>query len=61
MKYVAARSAMIAVERGRQLMPLDQYENNLRPLVDRPKRSHAKLIFATTTPVPPGAKGRVRG
>ena len=40
---------------------LDQYENNLRTLVDRLKRSHAKVIFATTTPVPPGAEGRVAG
>jgi lysophospholipase L1-like esterase len=61
LKYVDERGAMVAVDRGRQLTPLDQYEHNLRTLVDRLKQTGAKLIFATTTPVPPGAHGRVAG
>ena len=40
---------------------IDQYEKNLEELVVRLKRTGAKLIFATTTPVPDGASGRVAG
>jgi lysophospholipase L1-like esterase len=37
------------------------YEKNLRELTKRLKATGAKLIFATTTPVPEGAKGRDAG
>jgi acyl-CoA thioesterase-1 len=37
------------------------YEKNLGTLVERLKKTGAKLIFATTTPVPEGANGRVPG
>lgn len=40
---------------------LGDYEKNLRKLVERLKQTGAKLIFATTTPVPEGANGRVPG
>src|SRR5690606_34561526 len=33
---------------------LDTYEKNLRAIVERLKKTDAKLIFATTTPVPEG-------
>lgn len=33
---------------------LETYEHNLREIVDRLKATGAELIFATTTPVPPG-------
>ena len=42
-------------------VPIDQYEQNLRKLVDRLKRTKAKLIWRSTTPIPAGAKGRVVG
>lgn len=35
-------------------VPLDQYEKNMRELVKRLKASKAKLIWASTTPVPDG-------
>jgi acyl-CoA thioesterase-1 len=35
-------------------VPLDQYRQNLRELVTRLEHSGARLIFATTTPVPDG-------
>ena len=38
-----------------------QYEANLRQIVDRLRRTGARLIFATTTPVPAGTVGRVEG
>jgi acyl-CoA thioesterase-1 len=44
---------------GPQVNAVDQYEKNLREIVARLKKTGAKLIFATTTPVPEGADGRV--
>lgn len=42
-------------------VPVADYEKNLTELVKRLKATNAKLIFATTTPVPAGANGRVPG
>jgi acyl-CoA thioesterase-1 len=39
---------------GKSQVPLEQYEVNLRELVKQLKATGAKLIWATTTPVPPG-------
>jgi len=45
----------------RQQVPPDQYEKNLRELVARMKKTGAKLIWASTTPVPAGSQGRIKG
>ena len=37
---------------GKHQVPLDQYEKNLRQLVERMKKTKAKLIWCSTTPVP---------
>jgi len=37
------------------------YEKNLDKLVARMKKTGAKLVFATTTPVPDGSPGRIKG
>lgn len=39
---------------GKHQVPIDQYEKNLRDLVKTMKATNAKLIWATTTPVPEG-------
>lgn len=39
---------------GKKQVPLDEYERNLKKLVDRLKQSGAKLIWCSTTPVPEG-------
>lgn len=39
---------------GKHQVPIDQYEKNLRDLVKIMKATNAKLIWATTTPVPEG-------
>ena len=44
---------------GPQVNPLPQYEKNLREIISKLKATGAKLIFATTTPVPEGSDGRV--
>lgn len=46
---------------SRQQVPPEEYEANLRRLVSRLKKTGARLIWRTTTPVPTGAKGRVVG
>jgi len=46
---------------GPQVNDLAAYEKNLREIVARLKKTGAKLIFATTTPVPEGSNGRVAG
>lgn len=59
LKYLDAQGKYVPPEQGRQVSPLHQYEDNLRELVARLKKTGAKLIFATTTPVPGGTLGRV--
>jgi len=46
---------------GEQMDPPEQYEKNLRQLVTRLKKTGAKLIWCSTTPVPAGSAGRVKG
>lgn len=45
-------------ENGTLTTSLEQYEINMEKLVIRLKETGAKLIFATTTPVPEGEAGR---
>lgn len=61
MKYVSDSDELVAVEEGHQWIPFEQYADNLNQIVQRLKATSAKLIFATTTPVPEGVKGRVPG
>ncbi len=46
---------------GQYQVPVEEYEKNLREIVRRLKFTGAKLIWASTTPVPEGASGRIRG
>ena len=46
---------------GKEQVPLAEYEKNLDRLVQRLKKTKAKLIWRNTTPVPPGSKGRYVG
>ncbi len=39
---------------GKRQVPLDQYEKNMKRLVARLKKTNAKLIWCSTTPVPKG-------
>jgi len=42
----------LKMDTGKHQVPLDQYEKNLRELVKQLKATKAKLIWASTTPVP---------
>ncbi len=47
--------------KNHQQVPPEDYEKNLRKLVERLQKTGAKLIWRNTTPVPEGSKGRVAG
>jgi GDSL-like Lipase/Acylhydrolase. len=59
LKYLDAAGNYVAPSEGRQVTPIPRYEENLRELATRLKRTGAKLIYATTTPVPAGSLARV--
>jgi lysophospholipase L1-like esterase len=46
---------------GKLTLTLEQYEKNLTQIVKQLKATKAKLIWATTTPVPAGEAGRIKG
>jgi hypothetical protein len=59
LKYLDKKGAYVTPDKGNQVATVEQYERNLHTLVARLKRMGAKLIFATTTPVPDGSQGRI--
>lgn len=61
LKYVV--NGKLDKQNGTQVSSLETYENNLRSIINYLKARHpkAKLIFATTTPVPEGERGRNAG
>lgn len=61
LKYINEKGQLVAVDQGRQQVPIEQYAKNMDELVQRLKKTGAKLIWRNTTPVPEGAKGRVPG
>jgi acyl-CoA thioesterase-1 len=61
LKYIDAQTKMTDVAAGKQWVPVDQYEKNLRALVQRLKKTGARLVWCSTTPIPEGVKGRVPG
>lgn len=61
LKYMNDQGELVDVSQGRQQVPIEQYEQNLRKLVARLEQTGAKLIWRSTTPVPEGALGRIPG
>ncbi len=61
LKYFDAQGKAVPVAKGKPWVPVDQYETNLRTLVQRMKKTGATLIWCATTPVPEGAGVRVAG
>jgi lysophospholipase L1-like esterase len=60
LKYVDAKGTLVPPDQGAQVMSVDEYARNLEQIVKRLKQTRARLIFATTTPVPDGAAGRIK-
>ena len=64
LKYMGPKGQNLADPKdatSRQQVPSDEYEKHLHTLVARMKKTGAKLIWCSTTPVPEGAPGRVVG
>lgn len=64
LKYMGSKNENLAdpkASSSHQQVPPAEYEKNLRTLVGRLKKTGAKLIWCSTTPVPEGAGGRVVG
>lgn len=60
LKYLDAAGQLASPDKGgKQVHTPAEYEANLRKIVARLKQTGAKLIYATTTPVPGGTTGRV--
>ena len=61
LKYLNDKSEYVTPDKGLQVSSINQYQANLRKIIATLQSTGAKLIFATTTPVPSGANGRVQG
>jgi acyl-CoA thioesterase-1 len=61
LKYLDDKGEYVSPDRGRQVASVKEYQENLRRIVTVLQGTGAKLIFATTTPVPSGSSGRVHG
>lgn len=61
LKYMDEKGTLVSPEKGKQQVPPEQYEKNLRALVAKLKPTGAKLIWCATTPVPEGSNGRIAG
>jgi hypothetical protein len=61
LKYVDAQGQAVSVEQGALQVPPKQYEKQLEQLVRRLQETGAKLVWCSTTPIPPGAAARIPG
>lgn len=61
LKYLDAKGNYVPPEKGKQVAPLPDYTRQLQQITERLKSTGARIIFATTTPIPGGAKGRIPG
>jgi acyl-CoA thioesterase-1 len=61
LKYLDEKGNYVAPEKGKQVASPKVYRQRLRELTLRLKATGAKLIYATTTPVPSGTLGRNAG
>jgi len=52
---------IVVMEDGKHQVPIQAYEQNLRELVKQMQATGARLIWASTTPVPPGEVSPFRG
>lgn len=61
LKFVDEKGQNTSPDKGKMQVPLADYEANLVKIVERLKQTGAKLVFATTTPVPAGEPARKEG
>jgi len=62
LKYIDETGQMAnPPESGSQHVPIDQYEQNLNQITLRLLETKARIIWCSTTPVPDGSNGRIKG
>jgi acyl-CoA thioesterase-1 len=61
LKFVDDQGKNAPPDKGHPQVSAEDYQKNLETLVARMQKTGAKLIFATTTPVPEGAQARIKG
>ncbi len=64
LKYMGPQKQNLADPKAKdshQQVPIQQYSANLKKIAERLKKTGAVVIWRETTPVPPGAAGRVVG
>jgi len=61
LKFLDAAGNYVNPDQGRLVAGMPEYRKNLAQLIARLRATGARLIFATTTPVPAGAAGRPEG
>jgi len=61
LKFVDDAGKNAPPDKGHPQVSEADYEKNLETIVGKMKATGAKLIFATTTPVPAGADARIKG
>ena len=61
LKYLDQAGNYVGPDQGRLVAPIEVYRRNLDALVTRLVATGATPVFATTTPVPAGAAGRLAG
>lgn len=59
LKYMDENGRLTAVQTGSQQVPVEAYRRNLERIVERLAKTGAVLMWASTTPVPEGARGRI--
>lgn len=59
LRYVDENGEFAVIPKGRHFVSLPDYEKNLRALAARLRRTGAKLIWCTSTPVPGGCSWRL--
>jgi len=63
LKYVDDKNQLtdVTTAGARPQVPVEVYAKNLETIIGKLKATGAKVIWCSTTPVPPGSKGRVAG
>lgn len=61
LKYMNKAGKLVDISEGKQQVSICDYAENLTKLVERLKKTNAKLVWRNTTPVPEGSRGRIKG
>ena len=61
LKRLTPEGRLDKTRKADRLVPVEEYQGNLQKIIQRLKQTGARLVFATTTVVPPEASGRIVG